>query len=276
MIRLVVNADDLGLHPRIDEGILEASRNGIVTSTTVLVTAPNADRAVAAAKAQGLGIGVHLSLCTFLPSAAPAEEVPSLVRSGRLRESWSSFVAAFAAGRIRLRDVRTELIAQVDRARQLGFEPDHLDGHQHLHVLPGIRSIVESLATERGLPVRWPRERFTAALLARPAALAKSAVLRALSVGARGGLPGIGHAHAGELLERPLRTLLEALPDGDWELGCHPGRRPDGVPEQPDWTYGWEGELAALCADSVRAVIQRRSIELTTYGALARSTHAET
>jgi predicted glycoside hydrolase/deacetylase ChbG (UPF0249 family) len=58
--RLVVNADDLGLHPRIDEGILEARRRGILTSASVLVSGRNAAAAVRAAQAAGVRIGVHL------------------------------------------------------------------------------------------------------------------------------------------------------------------------------------------------------------------------
>ncbi|NNB91630.1 ChbG/HpnK family deacetylase, partial [Corallococcus exiguus] len=71
--RLIVNADDLGLHPSLDAGILKAHREGIVTSATLLAMGPSAAEAVGLAKAQGLAVGVHLALSTRLPCAAPAE-----------------------------------------------------------------------------------------------------------------------------------------------------------------------------------------------------------
>src|SRR6266852_1595874 len=83
VIRLVVNADDLGLHPQIDQGILRAHREGIVTSATVLATGSNARAAIAAARSQGLALGVHLCLTTRLPPAAPVDEVRSLAPDGR-------------------------------------------------------------------------------------------------------------------------------------------------------------------------------------------------
>ncbi|NPC79577.1 ChbG/HpnK family deacetylase, partial [Pyxidicoccus fallax] len=83
--RLVVNADDLGLHPALDAGILRAHREGIVTSATLLAMGPTAPEAAARARAQGLAVGLHLALSTRLPSAAPAGSVPSEAPGGRLR-----------------------------------------------------------------------------------------------------------------------------------------------------------------------------------------------
>ncbi len=70
MIRLVINADDLGLDPAIDRGILLAHRKGIVTSASLLATGRSAADAVRAARSDGLALGVHLCLTTCLPPAA--------------------------------------------------------------------------------------------------------------------------------------------------------------------------------------------------------------
>jgi len=262
--RLVVNADDLGLHPRIDEGILEARRRGILTSASLLATGRTAAEAVRAAQAAGLRIGVHLCLVTALPPALPAAEVPSLAPGGVFRGSWGALVKAWALGRVRPGEVKAELSAQLRRARALGAEVDHLDAHQHVHALPGLAGVVRRLADEERLPLRWPLER------PRPASL-KGALLAALAKVAprpARALEVVGLSRSGTLDERALLEVLDALPEGDFELLCHPGLDPGAVPEDPGWRYGWERELEALVSAPVRRRVEEREIELTTYGRL--------
>lgn len=271
--RLIVNADDLGLHPALDAGILRAHREGIVTSATLLVTGPTAEEAVRRAKAQGLAVGVHLALSTRLAPAAPAHEVPSVAPGGRLRGNWADFARAWLTGRVRREEVERELAAQVHRARELGVEVDHLDGHQHLHVLPGIRPLVEALARREGLPVRWPDALPRAAWLRTPGPALKTALLTVLArtapraSGVRRVSAG-GVFEAGRLTEAALLALLDALPEGDFELGCHPGEGTPHVPEDPAWTYGWQAELDALTSPRVRMRLRERGVSLVTYGAL--------
>ncbi len=275
MIRLVVNADDLGLHPAIDAGILRAHRDGIVTSATVLVTGRTAEAAVRQASAQGLSLGVHLCFSTRLPPALPASEVPSLAPDGRFRASWTEVAWAWLRGEVRVEDVSREVRAQIRRARGLGMEPDHLDGHQHLHLLPGFAEVVTDVAREERLPVRWPGERPTLEWLWRPGPALKSGLLSALGLRALDRtfqrIRGIGLFEAGALDEAALLRLVAALPPGDHELGCHPGEDPGTVPEDPGWRYGWTSELAALCSPRVRAALRSRSVELIDYRILSAS-----
>lgn len=274
MIRLVINADDLGLHPRIDEGILKAHREGVLTSATVLARGPSAADAVRRAREQGLALGLHLCLSTRLPPAAPPDQVPTVAPGGQLRANWAAVVKAHALRQLDLGEVEREFKAQLALLRGLGAEPDHLDGHQHLHLLPGISGVVARLARESGLPLRWPREWPELAWLGRPGPAVKTAILAGLSVLAppRGvtRVRGWGVYDAGALSEARLLALLDRLPEGDHELGCHPGLNPSDVPEEPGWRYGWELELAALCSERVRARVRERGIALTTYAALAR------
>ncbi len=272
--RLIVNADDLGLHPALDAGILRAHREGIVTSATLLATGPTAAEAVKQAKAQGLAVGVHLALSTRLPPAAPAHEVPTVAPAGRLRGNWAEFAREWLTGRVRREELERELAAQVRRARELGAEVDHLDGHQHLHLLPGVRPLVEALARREGLPVRWPDALPRASWLRTPGPALKTALLTVLARVAPRAPNGVrrvsagGVFEAGRLTEPTLLALLDALPEGDFELGCHPGEGTPHVPEDPAWTYGWQAELDALTSPRVRARIQERAIVLTSYARL--------
>ena len=275
--RLIVNADDLGLHPSLDAGILRAHREGIVTSATLLAMGPSAAEAVARAKAQGLAVGVHLALSTRLPCAAPAEAVRTVAPDGRLRGNWAEFAKAWLTGRVRREELERELSAQVARARELGAPVDHLDGHQHLHLLPGVRSVVEGIAAREGLPLRWPDALPRPSWLRAPGPALKTTVLAVLARTAPRARPGVrrvsagGVFEAGRLDEPALLAVLDALPAGDFELGCHPGEGAPHVPEDPAWTYGWGAELAALTSPRVKAKLAERGVSLTNYGELQRA-----
>jgi predicted glycoside hydrolase/deacetylase ChbG (UPF0249 family) len=273
--RLIVNADDLGLNARIDDGIFEAHRKGIVTSATLLVTGRSAQHAVRQAKEQKLPLGVHLCLTTHLSPAARPSQVRWLAPGGRFRKDWAEFARAWLVGLIPAEEVDRELRAQIDAARALGCKPDHLDSHQHLHLLPGIAPIVDRIAAEEGLPLRWPREAPRLGWVGQARAAAKSALLTGLSVAASAStsrkVRGLGIFEAGVLNEDRLLSLITNLGGGDYELGCHPGHEPDEVPEDPTWRYGWESELQALCSRRVRLALERRNIELIDYGQLRAS-----
>ncbi|MBN8472527.1 ChbG/HpnK family deacetylase [Corallococcus exiguus] len=272
--RLIVNADDLGLHPSLDAGILKAHREGIVTSATLLAMGPCAAEAVGLAKAQGLAVGVHLALSTRLSCAAPAEAVRTVAPGGRLRGNWAEFAKAWVTGRVRREELERELSAQLFRARELGAKVDHLDGHQHLHLLPGVRSVVEGIAAREGLPLRWPDALPRASWLRAPGPALKTTVLAVLARTAPRARMGVrrvsagGVFEAGRLDESALLAVLDSLPAGDFELGCHPGEGAPHVPEDPAWTYGWEAELAALTSPRVKAKLVERGITLANYGAL--------
>jgi predicted glycoside hydrolase/deacetylase ChbG (UPF0249 family) len=273
MIRLVINADDLGLHPRIDEGIFRARVEGVVTSASLLATGPTAPDVVRRARREGLALGLHLTLTTHLNPAAPAREVRWLAPGGRFRRNWAELSAAWLSRLVPAEEVVAELRAQVHRARELGAEIDHLDTHQHLHLLPGMTSLVEVLAAELRLPVRWPVSRPSPRWLVRPSAGLKAALLSGL---ARFKQPrGVTRVQAhgvfesGRLTERRLLRLIERLAPGDHEIVTHPGMDPGVVPQDPTWRYGWELELAAVTSARVREAIAARGITLCTYADLA-------
>lgn len=269
MIRLVINADDLGLHPRLDEGIFAAHTDGVVTSATVLATGPTAAEAIRRAGQAKLALGLHLCLTTHLNPAAPARDVRWLAPGGRFRQNWGELSAAWLARLIPAEEIVTEFRAQLQRVRALGADIDHLDTHQHLHLLPGMTSIVEVLAAEHRLPVRWPSERPTAHWLVHPRSAMKSALLGALSRvkeprGVRR-VRALGMFESGRLTERRLLRLIDDLPEGDTEICAHPGLEPGVVPQDPRWRYQWEQELAAVLSPRVRDAIAARRIQLCSY-----------
>lgn len=273
MIRLVINADDLGLHPRIDEGIFRANAEGVVTSASLLATGPTAPEAVRRARRQKLALGLHLSLTTHLNPAAPARDVRWLAPGGRFRKNWAELSAAWLSRLVPAEEVVLELRAQVRRARELGAELDHLDTHQHLHLLPGMTSIVEVLAAELKLPMRWPVSRPSPRWLVHPRSALKAAVLTGLaSFKQPRGVTRVrahGVFEAGRLNERRLVRLIERLTPGDHEIVTHPGMDPGVIPQEPGWRYGWEQELTAVTSVKVRQALEARGVTLCTYAAFA-------
>ena len=158
MKRLIVNADDFGLHAAVNHGIRDAYSGGIVTSTSLMAVGAAFDEAVAIARdCPELGVGVHLTLVGARPVASA---VASLVDGkGDFCASYPVFLRRYLQGTIRRDEVARELAAQIEKVTQAGIRPTHLDSHQHLHVVPGISAIVLDLARRFAIPaVRIPAE----------------------------------------------------------------------------------------------------------------------
>jgi len=145
--RLIVNADDFGLTRGVSAGILTAHRHGIVTSTTVLVTADVDRGALAAARDAGLGMGLHVNLTL----GRPLTNARSLVdASGRFVRD-----ARRAAQRAAVKDVEREVVAQIDKFLTLVRRgPTHLDTHHHVGLHEPVTGVVLAAAKRLGVPVR--------------------------------------------------------------------------------------------------------------------------
>ena len=148
MKRLIVNADDFGLTRGVTQGILDAHREGIVTSTTLMANGAAFDFAVAASRqAPALGVGVHLNLSEGIP-VSPAGTIPTLVdERGRLHLKPGELLKGLLKGRVDLDEVETELRRQITKILDAGVPATHLDGHKHVHVLPGVAEIFRKIAS---------------------------------------------------------------------------------------------------------------------------------
>ena len=271
-LRLIVHADDFGISESVNHGIVEAHRRGIVTSTSLMANGAAFEHAVALAKQHPtLDVGVHLTLTEERPVGPPA---PGLVdASGRFPPHAFQFTARYALGRIPLDAVRAELDAQIRRVLERGVAVSHLDGHQHVHVLPGIAGVVAELAKVHGIrTVRYPAERVRAYMLRardlrRVAEQVVLAALCALSPLRR--LKRIdefvGFYFGGRLDETNLATVLAGLPAGRTaELMCHPGDD-DPRGRYGHWHYAWAAERDALSSPRIRDLVLARGVQLISY-----------
>lgn len=243
---LVVTADDLGLSPGVTRGILEAHRDGVVGSTSLLVTFPNAEQAAALALAEtGLEVGLHIDLVGGHPISDPAL-VPTLVdEEGRFRPL-GELLRRLATGRVRATELATEIRAQVARARALGTPALAWDSHRHVHLFPLVARVVAALARDEG--ARWIRR----GAPPRPTRSWKATLLGISSAGSDIFLRGIkGSDWYVDLTSRRPRPdaawvgLLAAY-GGLGEVSCHPGYADDALRATDALVEAREADLALL------------------------------
>jgi hopanoid biosynthesis associated protein HpnK len=275
--RLIVHADDFGLAEAVNAGIIEAHDRGIVTSVSLMATGPAFDHAVALARSRPkLDVGVHLVLTEHRPLTGAS--VPSLVdAAGRFPLHATHLARKRLGGAISLAEVRTELDAQIRRVREAGVAVSHLDGHQHVHVFPGVAKIVAELAAAHGIrAVRYPAESVKSYMLRDPRYLKRVVEQVALALAcANSPLKGlrrcdefVGFYFGGRLDEANLARVLAGLPAGRTvELMCHPGG--EGVHaddwQYAYWHYAWVAERDALTSPRIRELVAAQGIELVSY-----------
>jgi hopanoid biosynthesis associated protein HpnK len=282
-IYAIVNADDFGLSPGINRGIMEAHCDGILTSASLMAVGDAFEEAVAFARDYpSLSLGVHLTLVEGSP-VLPPDKVPSLVTTdGRFCQSLRMFLLKWLTAQIRMEDVKKEFAAQIEKTMDRGVRIDKLDSHMHVHLLPGIFQVVQAMAMQYGIgAIRLPRERIVGRRhypglvgLWRRAILSSLAALRARSTAAAGLFHSAhfaGIAESGHLTEEDLLRLLRNLKPGMTEIMVHPGR---GDSALDGWTlsrrYKRQRELMALTSPKVKALVKRSQIKLVTYQAVLR------
>ena len=246
MRTLIVNADDFGLTRGVSAGILAAHRHGIVTSTTILVTAEVDREQLAEARAVGLGLGLHMNLTLGRP----------LTRSRSLVDAGGGFVRdpRRAAAGAQPREVRAEAEAQIERFQRLvGRRPTHIDTHHHVGLYTPVRDVVLDVARALGVAVRSQDA---------------AARTRARSAGLRTTDHFFGESGP-DAYWSAARTLahLRALPPGVSEFMCHPGRFDDDLGYR---RYGRqrEVEMTGLGTAGARGAAAALGIELRHFGQL--------
>ncbi|HYW40987.1 conserved hypothetical protein [Candidatus Sulfotelmatomonas gaucii] len=238
MGRLIVNADDFGLTSGVNRAIAELHNAGVVTSASLMACAAATEEAIELARSMPtLGVGCHIVLVDGEP-VLPAHQIPTLVdrKTGRFPSSLDKFLAGLFTGRIRAAEIEAEAAAQVGLLQQRGVRLTHVDSHMHTHVFSAVLRPVLRAAGAAGIrAIRHPFEPEWAARATAGASLRRIAALtalRTLEPRSRRILAGEGFvttdgtiaiAGTGTLNASALRSLLERLPPGTWELVTHPG-----------------------------------------------------
>lgn len=291
MKNLIVNADDLGWTEGVNKGIAEAHRHGIVTSTSMLANGKAFAKAVELVeKMPALGVGVHLNLSDGAP-VAERKQVGSLVNSkGIMRGGPESLLLRMARRGLEVEQVEREWDAQIRKVRDAGIQPTHLDGHKHVHMLPGLFEIALRLGKRHGIgAVRIAHEasNLRAALSAgeeqhagvvmRQGVQARGLKLLARDARELAERAGIatadyfcGIAQTGELTREGIARLLENLPEGTTELMCHPGYADAELEKSATrLQHSRQTELEILTDKGIRKLVASQGIRLIDYGLVA-------
>lgn len=242
---LLVNADDFGFSPGVNKGILQAHRQGLVTSTTVMVNLPAAALIIPAlANNVNLGAGVHLNT-TYGSPLLPVERVPSLVNSeGRFLRPEAGY------GKVNPEEIAAEWQAQIDLFRSWGLKPSHLDSHHHVHTWPELREKAAVFAESLGVPLRFTDSETREVL-----------VNRGVPVTER----FIGDFYGEEATPGRMMEILRSLEPGVTELMCHPAIVDPDLEKFSSYTWPRNAELAALTNPEALDLAKELGIKLINY-----------
>ena len=297
MRQLIVNADDFGLTAGVNRGIVETHRFGVVTSATLMANGAAFEEAVEAARSvPNLSIGCHVVLVDGTPVSAPdAVDTLRAIRSAepnRFYSRLSAFAARAMLGGFDRDQLVEEVVAQVRKIQSSGLEVTHLDTHKHAHIFPeiltallraaricGVRAIrnpivpvkaipVRLLKNKRGLWKRYSQVRILHAFSGQFYRLTKRAGLVApdgvVGVIETGALDTPGDPSGRSSL---LRETLANLPDGTWELVCHPGYNDAALRSAGTRLLeSRDDERRLLTSTDLRQFLEKQKIRVIGYG----------
>lgn len=289
MRRLIINADDFGLTAGVNRAIVEAHEHGVVSSATLMANGQAFDEAAKLAGSRPrLGVGCHIVLVDGVPLVRNAA-THTLIDGGvagapRFREGIGKFAALALLGRLAPDEIEAEATAQIRKLQSAGIAVTHLDSHKHTHMFPHVFRPVLRAAKACGVTaIRNPFERIRGAEVASRPALwrrwAEVRVLRALVKQFREAVRQAGLTTpdgtlaivaTGALDEGWLRRMVEHLPDGVWELVCHPGYNDAELQAVPTrLRESREQELRILTSQSTRDLLETNGVKVISYGELA-------
>jgi predicted glycoside hydrolase/deacetylase ChbG (UPF0249 family) len=225
--RVIINADDFGQSPGINRGIVASHDGGVVSSTSLMVRWPAAVEAAALARRYpSLSVGLHIDLCEWTEVGG----------------EWRPLYEVVPPDDDAM--VRHEILRQFEVFAQLmGGPPTHIDSHQHVHREGVAHRVAAEMAARLGVPLRQfhPRIRYDGRFYGQGRNAEPYPDL--VSVGA-------------------LTRIIETLPDGITELGCHPA-----LDRDVDGMYRDERELevATLCDSRVREALDANGVSLISF-----------
>jgi len=266
-------ADDYGLSYGVSVGILEALDAGRLTAVSALVNGPRwpAMGRELRRRSQNADVGLHFNLTL----GRPLGPMPTFAPDGNFPPV-STVVRSALRRKLPMEEIRAEIDRQLDRFESvMERRPDFVDGHQHVHGLPGIRdALIEAMAA-RGLAGRaWLRNAGDGLhrIVLRRAHARKALAVRSLSSGFRhaaqlhgfstnDSFAGFSDFHPGKDYAQAFETYLRA-PGRRHLVMCHPGHVDDELKAQDPVTTTREQELAFLLSPRLPEMLEKRGLRL--------------
>jgi len=277
-MQIILNADDFGHSATINAAVVRAHREGVLTSTSLMVTGGAAEEAVALAReVPTLAVGLHLVVAAGRP-VLPPDRIPHLVNgNGCFVDDPLRAGLQYFFGRAAQEELAQEIEAQFHRFSATGLPLSHVDGHLHMHLHPTVLRLLLPLAIAHGAQgLRLPRDDLWLSL-AYDRSRAGRRLTWAIAFGllSRYGSDQLGQLpltvphrvyglmQTGRMEEAYVLRILSRLQEASAELYFHPSTRLEGGRTGPN-----PGDLSALLSPAVRRVIEERGMNLATYSCL--------
>ena len=269
---VVLCADDFGLTEGVSRGILDLARMGRLSATSVMTNGrwwPQLAPALRELDGE-IGVGLHLTLT----ACAPLGAMPAFAPRGAF-PPFRDVLRATLTGQVPAQEIGEEIARQLDRFESaFGRSPDFIDGHQHVHVLPGIRrASLQRLAARRfsGLWLRDPSDGLPA-IARRRIAASKALVVHALATGFRDaartvgfdtneGFSGFSTFSPNESVEVLFRRSFQSLGPCPVVM-CHPGHIDDELAQLDPVIEARPRELAYLASDRFADLLRTAGVTL--------------
>lgn len=284
MRRLIINADDFGLTQGVNRAIVEAHCHGVVTSATLMANAAAFEDAIQHARSLSrLSVGCHVVLVDGLPVLGGGK-TPTLsdqkAHNGSFHESLISFALRAVSGRIEADEIEAEAIGQIRKLQAAGIAVSHVDTHKHTHIFPQVLRPLLRAARACGVSaIRNPFGPLHLSIVAkRPSLWKRHAKVTALnrlgktfrkSVKDAGLLTPdgtVGIVATGALDLGLFGSIVDSLPEGTWELVCHPGYNDAELGSiRTRLRKSRELELQILTSPEGRELLARSGVQLISY-----------
>jgi len=282
-MKVIFHGDDFGLTPGVNQGIIHAYQEGLLTSTSLMASGEAVQEAISlAGDHPSLDTGVHLTLCDERPVLKP-ERLSSIIPKGDRLPSMACVLKQIITGRMDYREVEAEWRAQVETALDGGIPVSHLDSHQFVHLFPGLLTVYFKIARSYRIPfvrgsvhdpislkieLRRLLEWTGLALWTRLFFAFRSLPLQVRIV------PSVGFITAGGRLKRDaLLKILSTIQSGEAphlpvEVILHPGIG-DGYTSRKyrHWRYDWKRDLDLLTDPALKQALAARGILTTSFHA---------
>lgn len=230
-MKVIINADDFGLTEGINNGIIAAHKNGVVTRTTLIMNGTAVNHAVSLAKEYpSLKVGIHLVLSYGQPLS---DNVDLLIDSSK-NFKFTKYEATLTHEEIK--QVEEEWDTQIQAFLNTGLTLDHIDSHHHVHGLACLQPVIKRLYDKYQVPVRYTEQ------------------LKALSIQPLSGslwLDFYGEKATADLFEQLLKQQVDTM-----EVMTHPAYVDDALLNISSYTYERERELQLLTSLIVPKTIE--------------------
>lgn len=259
MRQLIVNADDFALTHLVCNGIIKAHKEGIVTSTSLMINSPHLDYAVKLLKdTPTLDVGIHLNLSWHIP-VLTQNKIPSLLDSNgrfyrRLKEIPST---------VKIHEMERELSAQIEKGLATGLPISHIDSHHHLHVFNHqFLKLFIKLANRYNLALRFinqdNKNQDNQEDKQEQEGYGNERVITPDY------FEGTFFGQDNITLHN-LQSIFESLPEGVTELMCHPGEVDNLLRNESSYVNERKMELEILTNTEIKTWLKEKKIKLITY-----------